>query len=41
MDRNKNGGAVFIAVHDKFTTSAVENSENDFKLKWTEIQTKT
>ncbi|CAG2208939.1 unnamed protein product [Mytilus edulis] len=40
-DRNKNGGGVFIAVHDKFTTSAVENSENDCELQWAEIQTKT
>ena len=39
-DRNKNGGGVFIALHDKFTTSTVENSENDCELQWAEIQTK-
>jgi hypothetical protein len=38
-DRNKNGGGVFIALHDKFTTSTVENSENDCELQWAEIQT--
>ncbi|CAC5407482.1 unnamed protein product [Mytilus coruscus] len=40
-DRNKNGGGVFIAVYDKFTTSAVDNSENDCELQWADIQTKT
>ena len=39
-DRNKNGGGVFIALHDKFTTSTVENSENDCELQWAEIQAK-
>jgi hypothetical protein len=31
-DRKKNRGGVFIALHDKFTTSTVENSENDCEL---------
>ncbi|CAG2208258.1 unnamed protein product [Mytilus edulis] len=28
-------------VHDKFTTTAVDNSENNCELQWTEIQTNT
>ncbi|CAC5364773.1 unnamed protein product [Mytilus coruscus] len=39
-DRNTNGGGVFIAIHDKFTTFTVNNSENDCELQWAEIQTK-
>jgi exonuclease III len=38
-DRKKNRGGVFIALHDKFTTSTVENRENDCELQWAEIQT--
>jgi hypothetical protein len=30
---NKNRGGVFIALHDKFTTSTVENSENNCELQ--------
>ena len=37
---NKNRGGVFIALLDKFTTSTVENSENDCELQWAEIQAK-
>lgn len=37
---NKNRRDIFIALHDKFTTSTVENSENDCELQWAEIQTK-
>ena len=40
-DRNKNGGGVFISVHDKFNSTSVENSENNCELQWTEIQTKS
>jgi exonuclease III len=39
-DRNKYGGGVFIALHDKCITSTVENTENDCELQWAEIQTK-
>ena len=30
---NKNRRGVFIALHDKFTTSTVENSENNCELQ--------
>jgi hypothetical protein len=33
VDVWQNGGGVFIALHDKFTTSTVENSENDCELQ--------
>jgi exonuclease III len=39
-DRTKNGGGVFIALHDNLTTSTVENSKNDCQLQWAEIQSK-
>ena len=39
-DRNKNGGGVFISVHDRFNTVTVESGENDCELQWTEVQTK-
>ena len=39
-DRNKNGGGVFISVHDTFNTVTVESGENDCELQWTEVQTK-
>ncbi|VDI39055.1 Hypothetical predicted protein, partial [Mytilus galloprovincialis] len=37
-DRNKNGVGIFIAVHDKCTTVAVNNSEKYCELQWSEIQ---
>jgi len=42
-DRNKNGGGVFIAVHDKFRASEGTCSVNtsDCELVWAELQTKT
>ena len=32
-ERNKNGGGVFISVHDRFNTVTVESGENDCKLQ--------
>lgn len=40
-DRNKNGGGVFIAVHDSFETWEVENSNSNCEIVWIEMQTKT
>ena len=37
-DRNKNG-EVFIAIHDIFTTNAVESGDNKCELAWAEVQT--
>ena len=38
-DRNKNGGGVFIAVHDNLTTSEVEGSQSQCEAVWTELHT--
>jgi hypothetical protein len=35
----KNGGGVFITIHDRFTTNAVESGDNKCELAWAEVQT--
>ena len=37
-DRNKNGGGVFITIHDRFTTNAVESGDYKYELAWAEVQ---
>jgi exonuclease III len=36
---NKNGGGVFITIHDRFKTNAVESGDNKCELAWAEVQT--
>ena len=38
-DRNKNGGGVFISVHDNLTTSEVESSQSQCEAVWAELHT--
>jgi len=38
-DKNKNGGGVFIIIHDRFTTNAVESGDNKCELTWAEVKT--
>ena len=38
-DRNKNGGGVFISIHDSLTTSEVDNSQSDCEAIWAEVHT--
>ncbi|KAJ8313130.1 hypothetical protein KUTeg_009317, partial [Tegillarca granosa] len=40
-DRNKNGGGVFVAFHDRFETLEVENSDSKCEVVWAEMQTKS
>lgn len=39
-DRNKNGGGVFIAIHDNIQANTVEVDDGNCELVWAEIQTK-
>ena len=38
-DRNKNGGGVFIAAKENFSSWTIDNSDTDCEIIWTEIQT--